>query len=459
MIMKLNINKIYILLITLFVSVPLSAQFRNDISYDDLYDSETTGALKTHIRSLSASHLEGRKAGTEGERLAADYVRQAFKDSGVDVISPEEGDVFGIKTEAGDTLTSRNVVGFVQGYDKELRNRYIVVGARLDNLGTMTVNVDGRKVERVYYGANGNASGLAAMLELARMVQTNSILFRRSVLFVAFGASAETYAGAWYFLNRSFGDADSIDAMINLDMLGTGSNGFYAYTSSNADMNTIITALTGELQPVQPQITAAEPYPSDHRAFYSKEIPSVMFTTGKYPEHNTDRDTESIIEYDALERELEYLYNFTLAVANTNIKLAFRSDKVPSRGPSYDDVVSYYDCDYRPAFLNSTDPAQFLEKWVYQYLKYPESAVRNGIQGKVMVDFIIGKDGKVTDVRVVRGVDPELDEEAARVVSASPKWKPGRVNGVKVRTSMTIPVEFRLTKKGKGNFGFKKHSY
>ena len=457
--MKLNINKIYILLITLFVSVPLSAQFRNDISYDDLYDSETTGALKTHIRSLSASHLEGRKAGTEGERLAADYVRQAFKDSGVDVISPEEGDVFGIKTEAGDTLTSRNVVGFVQGYDKELRNRYIVVGARLDNLGTITVNVDGRKVERVYYGANGNASGLAAMLELARMVQTNSILFRRSVLFVAFGASAETYAGAWYFLNRSFGDADSIDAMINLDMLGTGSNGFYAYTSSNADMNTIITALTGELQPVQPQITAAEPYPSDHRAFYSKEIPSVMFTTGKYPEHNTDRDTESIIEYDALERELEYLYNFTLAVANTDIKLAFRSDKVPSRGPSYDDVVSYYDCDYRPAFLNSTDPAQFLEKWVYQYLKYPESAVRNGIQGKVMVDFIIGKDGKVTDVRVVRGVDPELDEEAVRVVSASPKWKPGRVNGVKVRTSMTIPVEFRLTKKGKGNFGFKKHSY
>ncbi len=459
MIMKLNINKIYILLITLFVSVPLSAQFRNDISYDDLYDSETTGALKTHIRSLSASHLEGRKAGTEGERLAADYVRQAFKDSGVDVISPEEGDVFGIKTEAGDTLTSRNVVGFVQGYDKELRNRYIVVGARLDNLGTITVNVDGRKVERVYYGANGNASGLAAMLELARMVQTNSILFRRSVLFVAFGASAETYAGAWYFLNRSFGDADSIDAMINLDMLGTGSNGFYAYTSSNADMNTIITALTGELQPVQPQITAAEPYPSDHRAFYSKEIPSVMFTTGKYPEHNTDRDTESIIEYDALERELEYLYNFTLAVANTNIKLVFRSDKVPSRGPSYDDVVSYYDCDYRPAFLNSTDPAQFLEKWVYQYLKYPESAVRNGIQGKVMVDFIIGKDGKVTDVRVVRGVAPELDEEAVRVVSASPKWKPGRVNGVKVRTSMTIPVEFRLTKKGKGNFGFKKHSY
>ncbi|MBQ2373259.1 MAG: energy transducer TonB [Bacteroidales bacterium] len=185
-----------------------------------------------------------------------------------------------------------------------------------------------------------------------------------------------------------------------------------------------------------------------------------MFTTGKYPEHNTEKDTESIIEYDAMERELEYLYNFTLALANTNLKLSFRPDKVVVKGPSYDDVVSYYDCDVRPSFLNSYEISRFLEKWVYQYIKYPESAIRNGVQGKVMVDFIIDKDGKVTDVRVIRGVDPELDEEAVRVISASPKWKPGRVKGNKVRTSVTIPVEFRLAKKGsKGSFGFKKHSY
>ena len=76
-----------------------------------------------------------------------------------------------------------------------------------------------------------------------------------------------------------------------------------------------------------------------------------------------------------------------------------------------------------------------------------------------MVDFIIGIDGKVTDVRVVRGVDPDLDAEAVRVISASPKWKPGKMAGNKVRTSITIPVEFRLRKKGsKGSFGFKMHS-
>ena len=100
-----------------------------------------------------------------------------------------------------------------------------------------------------------------------------------------------------------------------------------------------------------------------------------------------------------------------------------------------------------------------MDKWVYQYVRYPESAVRAGIQGRVMVEFIIDKEGKVTDARVVRGVDPELDAEAVRVISASPKWKPGRVKGNRVRTSLTIPVEFRLAKKGsKGNFGFKKHS-
>ena len=448
-------------LIALLAFIPLvtiSAQFRSGASYDDLYDSETVAAIKRHVRHISAASLEGRKAGSEGEREAAAYVTEILKSYGVDVLSPADGEIFGVRTEDGDTLTSRNVVGFVQGYDRKLRDSYIVVGARLDNLGTMTMTVDGRPVERIYYGANGNASGLAMMLELARMVQTNAIMFRRSVLFVAFGASNETFAGSWYFLNRSFSDSDKIDAMVNLDCLGTGYNGFYAYTASNEDMNTIIRNLTGELQPVRPEIMAAEIYPSDHRAFYAKEIPSVTFTTGRYPEHNTDRDTQSIIDFEMMEKELEYIYNYLLALANVGSKPLFRPDGSLSKNSPYDDVVAYYDCDQRPMFLNSTDPRQFLEKWVYQYLKYPESAILEGIQGRVIVEFIIGTDGKVSDVRVTRGVSPELDAEAVKVVSASPKWRPGRLKGNKVRTSMTIPVEFRLERKGgKASFGIKKY--
>lgn len=434
----------------------LSAQFRTD-GYKELYDSETVVSLKEHVRELSAAHLQGRKAGSEGEKEAAAYVEDVFRKYGMEVLHTAAGEEFGLKSENGDTLTSRNVLAFMEGYDKDLRSQVIVVGARLDNLGTMTVTVDGKPIERIFYGANGNASGLAVMLELARMVKTNSILFRRSVLFAAFGASMESYAGAWYFLNREFNGADKIDAMINLDMLGTGYNGFYAYTSSNTDLNTIISKLSGDLQPIHPQLTAAEPYPSDHRAFYSAEIPSIMFTTGRFPERNTDKDTQSILDFENMERELEYIYNFTLSLANQQSAPSFRNVDAPSRGPSYDDVVSCNDCDMPPLFLNSADPRKFMQEWVYKYLKYPESAIREGIQGRVMVDFIIDKDGKVTDVRVIKGVSEELDAEAVKVISASPKWKPGRMNGSKVRASMTVPVEFRLERNGaKSSFGIKK---
>lgn len=422
-----------------------SAQFRNDVSYEEMNDTETVSSFKSHVRYLSSAMLEGRKAGSEGEKLAGEYVAEQLKGYGVDVLSA--GNIFGVKKESGDTLTSQNIVGFVQGYDKNLRNQYIVVGARLDNLGTMTMTVDGKPVERIYCGANGNASGLSMMLELARMVQTNSVVFRRSVLFVAFGASLETFAGAWYFLNRSFSDAPKIDAMINLDMLGTGYKGFYAYTSANADLNRIIRTVSGDLQPIVPEIVTAEPYPSDHRAFYAAEIPSVMFTTGRYQEHNTDKDTQSIIDYEMMERELEYIYNFTLTLANEDGPVSFRNSEFRQGASGYEDVVPYYECDQKPLFLNSPDPRQFIEKWVYQYLKYPDSAVRNGIQGRVLVEFIIGKDGNVSDVRVVKGVSEELDAEAVKVISASPKWKPGKVNGNKVRSSMTIPVEFKLEKR------------
>lgn len=452
----MKIMKVAALAMSLLVAVSASAQFRGGSAYEDLYDSETSAALKEHVRMLASSMMEGRGAGTEGEELAAEYVAGQFEKYGLELLSPKGGDVFGLKTDEGDTLQSRNVVAYVQGYDKTLADNIIVVGARLDNLGMMPMSVDGRQTNKTFYGANGNASGLAVMLELARMVEMNRIMFRRSVVFVAFGASCETFAGAWYFVNRSFEDFGTVDAMINLDMLGTGYNGFYAYTSSNADMNAILRTLSGSLQPVIPEIVAEEPYPSDHRVFYAKEIPSVMFTTGRYPEHNTERDTESILDYPDMERELEYIYNATMALADWNGDIAFRPDEAPKKKPAKNNIVSYADCDQRPMFLNSTDPKQFMEKWVYQYLKYPQEAVRDGVQGRVMVEFVIGIDGKVTDVKVVKGVSPELDAEAVKVVSASPKWRPARLKGEKVRCSMTIPIEFRLEKKGKASFGIKK---
>jgi len=431
----------------LMTAFPLSAQFRSG-SYESLYDSETVTSLKEHVSYIASAQMEGRKAGSEGEKMTAEYMYDVLKSYGVDMLSPKSGAEFGIQNGA-DTLVSRNVYGFVEGYDKSLKDHFIVIGARMDNLGSRTMTVDGNNVESIYYGANGNASGLAIMAELARKVATNSILFRRSVVFVALGASSESFAGSWYFVDRLF-DSEKIDAMIDLDMLGIASNGFYAYTSSNQDLNTLLNSLKGTLQPILPEVTAAEPYPSDHRAFYSKEIPSVLFTTGRYSEHNTPKDTPSLLEYESMESETEYLYNFTQILANNGNEILFEPIQANEKKRNLnlgDDVVSYFDCDQKPMFSNSTDINKFMTEWVYRLLKYPQGAVEQGIQGTVQVNFIIEKDGSVSNVTVLRGVHNLLDDEAVKVVSASPKWRAARVRGEKVRSSLTIGVEFRLQKK------------
>ena len=443
-----------VLLAAVFILLPslLSAQFRNGaVSIDDLYDSETVRALKEHVSYLSSAELEGRKAGSEGERAAAGYVAKVLSDYGIDVLSPAGGQSFGIGREGADTLTSRNVVGFLQGWDKTMNGRYIVIGARLDNLGTDTYLLDGEPASRTYFGANGNASGLAMLLELANRLSTNRVLMRRSILFVAFGASLETFAGSWYFLNRSFSDADRIDAMVNLDMLGTAERGFYAFTSGNEDLDRMVRALQGELLPVQAQLTVEEPYPSDHQAFYEREIPSVLFTTGRYPEHGTNRDSYDIVDFDGMERELEYIYTYVASLCNGPRPLFHQDGQSKASGGN--DAISWNDCDVKPMFLTSSDPSFFLEKWVYQYLKYPDYAVENGIQGRVWVDFIVDESGNVKDVRISRGVHTSLDDEAVRVISASPKWRPGRHRGKKVAVAMSVPVDFRLEKNTKGSLG------
>jgi len=77
-------------------------------------------------------------------------------------------------------------------------------------------------------------------------------------------------------------------------------------------------------------------------------------------------------------------------------------------------------------------------------VKYPTIAQENGIQGKVFVNFVVNKDGSVSNVKIARGVDPAIDAEALRVVSSLPRWKPGKQRGAPVRVSYTVPISFKL---------------
>jgi protein TonB len=85
-----------------------------------------------------------------------------------------------------------------------------------------------------------------------------------------------------------------------------------------------------------------------------------------------------------------------------------------------------------------------LLEYLATHVKYPVVAQENGVQGRVIVSFVVERDGSITDVRVVRSVDPSLDREAARVVSSMPRWTPGKQNGSAVRVKYNVPVMFKL---------------
>ena len=85
-----------------------------------------------------------------------------------------------------------------------------------------------------------------------------------------------------------------------------------------------------------------------------------------------------------------------------------------------------------------------LMKYLSENVNYPVVAQENGVQGRVVVSFVVEKDGHITDVKVVRSVDPSLDKEAARVVKSMPSWIPGKQNGSAVRVKYNVPVSFKL---------------
>ena len=82
--------------------------------------------------------------------------------------------------------------------------------------------------------------------------------------------------------------------------------------------------------------------------------------------------------------------------------------------------------------------------YLSSHIKYPVVAEENGVQGRVIVTFVVERDGSITDTKVAKSVDPSLDREAMRVVRTMPNWIPGKQNGSAVRVKFTVPVTFRL---------------
>ena len=407
--------------------------------------SSSEKALREHVSRLTADSLTGRKVGTEGEKRAAAYIGRCFESFHLDFLYPNGVQDFSVVGHEGDTLSSQNIVGIVVGSDPLLREEYIVVGAHYDHLGVQMITKDGEEATVTYRGADDNASGVAILLEMAQAAAQQAYLFKRSVVFVAFGAEEMGLIGSWYFVDRAFSPINQVVLMLNLDMLGRSGarNTFCAYTLVPHEglSNALHLAKTQPLT-AQPKVLGSDYFPSDHQPFFNHNIASVLFTGGLHSDYHTPRDAPNLLDYYEMDRRMAYIYSFLLQMANDETWNEEKRDAgtFPNR------IYTMSNVDQPPKFQRK-DEEHFIKQWVNKYLKYPNRAVAQGIQGCVPVQFIIEENGSVTNVEVVESVDPLLDDEAIRVVAASPKWSPGRKNGKNVRTLCVVPVYFVLKRR------------
>lgn len=404
--------------------------------------------MRKDVMVLTADSLMGRGSATIHEYKAARYIEKVFANDGLELLYPHPGQDFSLLTAGNDTLRSQNVVAIIEGWDPKLKDEYIVIGAHYDHLGYNDLVVNGQEKRQIFRGADDNASGVAVLLELARLVKAESFNFRRSVIFVAFGAEERGMNGSWYFANRAFAHTQKISLMINLDMVGRGS------VKEDIDVYTVLphTQLETVLRDVAdmplmflPQIHAKDYFPSDHQVFANLGIPVALFTTKLHGDYHTVKDTPDKLNYLTMEHLTQYLLNLSRTVANMDEMLprTVLAEEFDNSGEK--EIYSQVETDQRAAYMKG-DERKFMDDWVYHYLRYPQEAIDLGIQGRVVVDFVVERDGTVTDAQVTKSVHHLLDAEALRVIMVSPKWKPATINGKPVRVKISVPVEFKLRK-------------
>ena len=140
-------------------------------------------------------------------------------------------------------------------------------------------------------------------------------------------------------------------------------------------------------------------------------------------------------------KEVKVLYTFPFYFQLTEPTSTNTETKTVSEGD--EEIHLYARVAVKPLF-NGGDAEKGFREWVMSNTVYPAEAKENGITGRVFIEFTIDKDGSVTDVKLMRGVDPLLDAEALRVIRSSPKWTPGKHGGKLVKVKYTFPLYFQL---------------
>jgi hypothetical protein len=239
----------------------------------------------------------------------------------------------GVRVKAGSEIireesTARNVIMMLPGCNPELKNEYIIMGAHFDHLGMGGPGSGSRAIDTtgVHHGADDNASGVGAMVELAEKFALTGKSSRRSIVFTAFSAEEMGLLGSKYFVDHPVIDLKKVNAMINLDMIGRlqenrsvqvggvgTAEGLREVVSSACDTGIIKLSLSDEGYG-----------PSDHSSFYSRNIPVLFFTTGAHLDYHTPEDTWDKLNYEGMIPVSDLIYRIAESLANSSERLEFR---------------------------------------------------------------------------------------------------------------------------------------
>ncbi len=291
------------------------------------YSSILQENLKAHVEFLASDSLEGRKAGTTGGRKAAEYIAQEFKSIGLKKFNDTYYDNF-VYTNAH----ARNVIGIIRASNPKYKDEYIVLGAHYDHLGFTIEPKDtyvgelsendklkvGKK--EIISGADDNASGTAAIIELAKMLMQNKDKLSRDIIIVAFDGEEDGLLGSRHFVNNPPVELSKIKAVLNLDMIGRMKDNsiYYSGFGSFEGGDDFAKSITKEenLRAYFLDHSSMWRDRSDHGPFYRNQIPGITGTTGEHNDYHTSRDNTEKINFEGLEKICYQSYNIILALAS-----------------------------------------------------------------------------------------------------------------------------------------------
>lgn len=273
------------------------------------------------IRFLSSDELRGREFGTEELDRAAEFIARKFQEAGLKPAGDEDNSYFQIWEDKGGEpehkAKMKNVIGVIPGKNPEFSKQSIVVGAHYDHLGLGWPDARKENKGKIHHGANDNASGVATLIELARVLGKN-LNPDRSIVFVAFtGEEAGKKGSMHYVANQKRYPVEKCTGMLNIDTIGRlWKKKLLVLGSDTAKEWKHIFRGISFVTGVDIETVPEELDSSDQISFQNVGVPAVQLFGGAYPDHHRPTDTANKIESDALlkvasvaKEIIEYLSN------------------------------------------------------------------------------------------------------------------------------------------------------